>query len=181
MMRGSISTNMTNNKGFTLIEMLVSTITITIVTSLLLVVTDLANKTYVDITKDSEGQILSGVLTKSIEDEFRYATDVVIQGDEEDGVNEYEFTYFSQNLGLGNSCKIISKEGKLYVHQINDEDNSDDIPLTSDGSYAFGLTCDIETKFNIKSEDFHIKLIIKDDSKEIITKNFVVIPLNPTR
>jgi len=70
-------------KGFTLVETVVCVLVVTLVTSLLFVMTNTAKNSYQKLQKSSEGQVLCGILTKCIQDELRYSTNIKTYTDDQ--------------------------------------------------------------------------------------------------
>jgi len=173
-----------NSKGFTLVESIVSLITVTIITALLFTLITLVKNTYIELQKSSEGQVLSAIITNIVQDELRYATDVNIIDS-----STKEFTYTSQSTNA-TSCTLVSydpntkkendgKAGdyKIYIRTGTGNYNQ----ITGNGIYVFGLKADIDTKYiaeSGKDSYFEVKLRIYDDKKDIITTEFIVKPLN---
>jgi len=175
-----------NYKGFTLIEAVVSLLTVTIVTSLFMTLVFFVKDTYEDLETNSEAQILSATLTNYVQDELRYATFVSeIEGVAADASTN--FTYYSKTLGEGMDCKLISRvdngekgdnKEKLYISYIEDGATLYH-PLVGKSSYVFKLQANLNVRYDSTSKTFHVKIkIYTNKYQDIITSEFTVDPLN---
>ncbi|NLL91053.1 MAG: prepilin-type N-terminal cleavage/methylation domain-containing protein [Ruminococcaceae bacterium] len=93
-----------NNKGVTLVELLVTVVLLTLVTGLISLAIDFGVRSFNKSNRKAEGQILCATLAASIKDELRYAKNV--QGDDLGSLK-----FFSTNISVKNCSFSIADEG----------------------------------------------------------------------
>jgi len=182
------------SKGFTFVESLVALLMVTLITALVLIVVNLANKTYSDFEMNAEGQILTSTLMANIQDELAYATEVEKYGSKQNieftdsagnkvSTDGYSFTYRSDVLGFKNCCLTASNE----VIYIKCNDNGNMKSLTGNSAYVMDLGAGIDTYYLPSLKQFYVSISVFDsgtdkasdvDNREVITTSFVVDPLN---
>lgn len=182
-----MNTNKLKNKsGFTLVEMIVTLLTVTLVTGLFLVLVNLVKNVYVEMEEASEGQIINSTITNAIQDELRYASYVETTG-EADAEGYYSFSYCSESLGVGDGCSIMdtldvtpgaTTKSSVFVKQGDKE-----YELVSSKSYVFNLEAFVDARYNPELQKFKVKIKVGDFTRRsqnstIIETEFIVIPLN---
>ncbi|MGI6089893.1 MAG: prepilin-type N-terminal cleavage/methylation domain-containing protein [Saccharofermentanales bacterium] len=170
-----------NNKGVTLVELLVTVVLLILVTGMITLAVDFGARSFNKSNREAEGQILCAALVTAVKDELRYATNIEV-----DDLNTLKF--FSTNLSLKDcSFLITDKDG-------NSAENGGFITLsTSQGKYDLvpkkTYVYDLKAKFtefewdsDQPNPNFHIgiQVITQDEDEQIIIseEEFVVEPLN---
>lgn len=170
---------MKNSKGFTLLEMTITLLTVTLVTSLFFVMVSLVKNVYIEMEETAESQVLCSTLTNAIQDELRYASVVSPNADG-------SFTYYSESLGIGDGCKIVNVkvDGKNLIAV---EKGGKNYYFVSSKSYIHNLEADVNARFVEKNSNgvpaFYVTIKIYDykkrvDANPFIESTFEVIPLN---
>lgn len=187
-----------NNKGFTLVEVMLATLILVLATGLVTVCIAQALKMFHKITRESEGQMLSASLCTLIENELVNARDIEGSGE--------AYTYFSVSQDGGTKCKIVNdykdRDGTIYdgVIAVRGETIPNvtryDKPLVSPGSkkggqlknkgdYVYGIKAQSTVSWDESEKMFIVHLTVYFDptdgssssSREVYADNtFNVIP-----
>jgi len=172
-----------NSKGFTLLEMTVSLMTVTIVTSMLFLMVNLVRKVYINMEEVAESQVLCSTLTNAIQDELRFAS--IIQIDPNDCVNgKYAFTYFSESLGIGadSSFANVDHDGRSMIAVQQDGVY---YYFVSEKSYIHNLEAFVDARYDPTEgkQAFYVTIKVLDYisgkiEDPLIESTFQVAPLN---
>jgi len=166
-----------SNQGFTLIEMLITTLIMGLVTVMIASSIQTAFQVYTKATQASEGQVLCDTLVTAVQDELRYATDFQTHG-------TYGFTYTSRSKGYGKDCHFVLEDGRLKIQK--DAGTAND--LLPEKSYNNGLVIlgakadgTVLTSFTLNdtTKMVDVTLVVGNkDGNELATQTFSVKPLN---
>ena len=172
--RGKSMKKVYNQKGVTLIEMLVTVIVMLLVSEIILLCIQLSTKYYKESVKSSESQTICGSLSLAIQEELQYATKIQPTANgalDEDG-NYQGFTYYSRARQHGSNCSLVCDDGKIYVRK-----SGNDYALLGAKTNSYDLQADMKCRWN-PGGFFSVDLKIMDGEKELAGETFFVYPLN---
>ena len=92
-----------NNKGVTLVELLVTVVLLVLVSGLISLAVDFGVRSFNKSNREAEGQILCATLATSVKDELRYAKNV-------EGNDLGTLKFFSTNISIKNCSFSITDE-----------------------------------------------------------------------
>ncbi|NLB08173.1 MAG: hypothetical protein GX832_00600 [Clostridiales bacterium] len=171
-----------NNKGVTLIELLVTVVLLILVTGIISLAIDLGVRSFNKSNREAEGQILCATLVTAVKNELRYAKNI-------EGTNLSDLKFFSTNHSLKNCSFSITDEN-------GDPAESGFITLsTPEGKYDLVpkkiYVYDLKAKFTTASErdltppnqnfmvfKIGIQVMTQDEQIIISEENFAVEILN---
>lgn len=153
-----------NNKGFTLVEMLVCVLTLLLVAAICTTGTGISIKGYQQSRFESDSQMLQSTIDLSLSDLFRYATTI----NEVDGIIVFSNVHYEMNNGTIQIENIGDNgEGRFSVKK---NTVSSSVPMIGDSVYAenlyvsdFVLTYDSSTR--VFSGSYKIKSTIMNDAE----------------
>lgn len=171
-----------SNQGFTLIEMLVTTLIMGLVTVMIASSIQAAFQVYTRSTQASEAQVLCDTLVTAVQDELRYGTSIrpVVAGDT-------KFTFNSRARKYGSGCSLevdgpdANGNGTLVIHKNGTMVGG----LVPDGAYNNSLRArfdeiDLATDASGNLTGLiNVKIVVSDqDGHELASQEFAVKPLN---
>lgn len=167
-----------NNKGLTLVELLVTVVLLILVTGMITLAIDFGARSFNKSNREAEGQILCAALVTAVKNELRYATNIEV-----DDLNNLKF--FSTNLSLKNcSFLVTDKDGNSTENGgfIMLNTPKGEYELVPKKTYVYNLQAKF-TKFEWDSDqpnpNFKVGIQVMTQDNQIISKeDFVVEPLN---
>ncbi len=169
-----------NNKGLTLIELLVTVVLLILVTGIISLAIDLGVRSFNKSNQKAEGQILCAALVTAVKNELRYAKNI-------EGTKLSDLNFFSTNLSLKNcSFSITDKDGNPaesggFIMLSTPEEKYDLVPKKT---YVYDLKAKFTAFEKVNSTQPHpnfmvgIQVMTQDEQIIISEENFVVEILN---
>ena len=170
--------NIKNNKGFSLVEVLVAIIILLLVTSGIVTGVVLSKRQYQSSITYSKASELYNSLSSLINNELKFTNQIKTDGENVSSfysvsyATKSDLTEFSVIDGNGN---VTSDYGQLILRSAS---NSSDIKrILSYGAYTNALGCKLDS-LTYKEGIFTVTLSVGTSDKTIISKTFNVRPLN---
>lgn len=156
------------NRGFTMIEMLVTTLILGLVSVMIATSIQSAFQVYIRSTQVSEAQVLCDTLATAIQDELRYATAIRVN-------TGGEIVFTSQSRGYGSGCMLGQEEGKIVILK-----SGNTYPLLPKSAYNNDLVSEVKCEISEDAEDvIQVTLTVKNREEiELVNRVFGVEPLN---
>lgn len=177
-----------NNKGLTLVELLVTIVILMLVTAMIALAIDFGVRSFNKSNRQAEGQILCATLSTSIKDELRYAKNIT---GTPTGTDPGTLKFFSTNNSIKNcSFSVIDESGTpasdggfIVLSKSKGEPGEKNYDLVPKKTYVYDLKAKF-TKFEYDDAAspkprFEIGIQVLTENDEVISEEeFVVEPLN---
>ena len=142
------------NKGFTLVEVLLSLIILMLSTTIIIQCFNLGMANVIKQTRSSQAQLLCSALTSSLQNELTYARDIKLTREKLD-------TYYSSSRGMGENCRIVVNSGEIKIKSGDNE-----YPLVSSANYLATNRAGVnQGEYFLKAYLAEIKWIDDDNEK----------------
>jgi Tfp pilus assembly protein PilV len=194
-LRGTISMTVNkvvrkfNNKGVTLVELLVTVVLLILVTGIITLAIDFGVRSFNKSNREAEGQILCAMLATSVKDELRYAKNIYIEGIDE-GTDFSTLNFYSTNYSLKNCSFSITgadglsaESGFIMLSTLNGENELVQYDLVPKKTYVYGLKAKFSKFVRDSSQPnpnfiVGIQVMTQDGQIIIAEEEFAVEPLN---
>ena len=104
-----------DRRGFTLVEQIVAVFVVLLVSSMLIVGTDFAVRTYGDVTDNANAEVLLSTVMTTLRTELLTATDVTVSADGK------SVQYYKGALGTRGTIRSDATDETIYIKEFNIE------------------------------------------------------------
>ena len=166
--------NTNSQKGFTLLEMLVTVVVMLMVTAIIILCVQLSTKYYKQSVKQSESYTICSELAAAIQEELQYATKIQpVDTSALDAEGYYTgFTYYSRARQHGSNSSIVCDEGKIYVRK-----GGNDYGIVGSETYTYDMKADLRCRWH-PNGFFQVELKMMSGETVMAEESFRVNPLN---
>lgn len=163
-----------SQKGFTLLELLVTIVVMLMVTAIIILCVQLSTKYYKQSVKQSESNTICGELSAAIQEELQYATKIQpVDASAVDAEGYYTgFTYYSRARQHGSNSAIVCDDGKIYVQK-----GGNNYGIVGSETYTYDLKADLQCRWHPNGY-FRVELKIMSEGTVLAEETFKVYPLN---
>lgn len=163
-----------SQRGFTLLEMLVTVVVMLMVTAIIILCVQLSTKYYRQSVKQSESYTICGELAAAIQEELQYATKIQPADASSYDVDGYYtgFHYYSRARQHGSNSTIVCDGGKIYVQK-----GGNNYGIVGSETYTYDLKADLRCRWH-PNGFFQVELKLMSDETVMAEETFRVYPLN---